>query len=378
MKFNRIYLKNFRNHSEYEITPHPYMNIFIGGNGQGKTSILEALSLGLKGGSFRVGKNWVQRGFEEATIFLEFETEYGKGEIRTNITREGQVRTSFNGKRTKIFPFQNFGVFFTPNDLYSIRGEALYRRKLVDELVLQKKPSVYQSFNRILGQKNRFLKLCKQGRYGEADQKVLLNSLQEAFIQAAENLIQERFCVIDEIIPFWKKEGKTLLQTEDFGIQYLCQKKKPAPTYKQAVEFLKQEVKEKEVVEKLRGCSLVGPQRDDLQFLYKQQEAREGLSQGQQKALLLSWKIAQWKQCFERNKPSLPPLFFDDVFLEIDQHYQKNLLEFFLENQAQSFITIPSWNHHHLPEAKRSFFDLGPREDYDRQQRANAESNEVL
>lgn len=360
MRITELSLKNFRNHTEYMLTPHSSLNIFTGENGQGKTTILEALSLCLRGRSFRQGKTWIQEGCQQATILVGFENEYGKGQIQAVFNQEKLFSLYFNGKKTKQFPFQNLCVFFTPDELNAIRGEALYRRKLLDDLVAQHHPQVCRKFNKILVQKTKFLKQSKQGRYDFKDQKALFQSLQEVFVQSAEDLIRARFQALEEITPFWKEKGSFFLQTDRFEAQYLCQKKRVASTPQKAVSFFKEELKEKEVLERLKGGSLVGPHRDDLRFLYNNHEARESLSQGQQKALLLSWKMAQWSQTLNQTKPLVPSLFFDDVFSEIDQQYQKNLLGFLLENQAQSFITMPVWNLSVSP-TEGEVFDLGKR-----------------
>ena len=363
MYITQIALQNFRNHTLYEAILHPNINIFSGDNGQGKTALLEALSLGLTGKSFRQGQSWIQQNKEKSRIFLELKSEYGLSQIQMILSREEANVLKFNGKRTQNYPFESFCVFCTPEDLSVIRGSAVCRRKLMDELVQSYKPQIYRKFYKILAQKNRFLKLCRQGHYNSLDQKNYFHSLQEIFTQSACDLIQARFVVLEKILPYWRHRGAAFLQTQDFSLEYLSRKEKTVFSLEEAFEDLKKEMKEKAVLERLRGCSLAGPHRHDLRFLCYKLPARESLSQGQQKALLLSWKMAQRDQILDENEEK-PCLFFDDIFSEIDQHFRKNLVEFLLENQTQSFIATPVWKEA-LAERQGLLFNLGKRNIYD-------------
>ena len=144
---------------------------------------------------------------------------------------------------------------------------------------------------------------------------------------------------MEEIEPFWKKRGGAFLKSQNFRASYFMKQKKAFLTKKtQAPSFLKEEMKKTALLEEIRGVSLAGPQGHDICFFWGGYEAREGLSQGQQKALLLSWKLGQWDHNLSRSTEA-PCLFFDDVFSEIDQHFRKNLIGFLSENPAQSFIT---------------------------------------
>ena len=363
MRITRLILQNFRNHTSYKAELHPYINVFSGENGRGKTAILEALSLGLKGKSFRQGQSWVQQNKDTSSIFLEIKSEYGLSQTQIFLSKKEANVVKFNGKKTNIYPFQSFCVFCTPEDLSIIRGDASCRRRLIDELVKGFCPEIYRKFYKILAQKNRFLQLCRKGHYNSLDRKNYFHSLQEVFVQSACDLIQARFMVLEKILPYWRHRGSIFLQTQEFSLEYLIQKNKTTSSLDEAFEDLRKEMKEKAVLERQRGCSLVGPHRHDLRFLCHRLDARESLSQGQQKALLLSWKMAQRDQILEESEEE-PCLFFDDIFSEIDQHFCKNLVEFLLENQTQSFIATPVWGTA-LVSQQGLLFNLGKRNTYD-------------
>jgi DNA replication and repair protein RecF len=71
--FKKVRLKNYRNFLNLSIDIDPNLNIFIGNNAQGKTNLLEALNLIIKGSSYRTKEdkeaiNWDN---ENAYLFGE-------------------------------------------------------------------------------------------------------------------------------------------------------------------------------------------------------------------------------------------------------------------------------------------------------------------
>jgi len=258
----------------------------------------------------------------------------------------------FNGKKTNRLPLKHGGVFFTPEDLTTIRGSASFRRRLVDDLVLELPfgRAALQSFQKILLQKNKFLKGCKKGKYSLKDRKTYLDSINKVFFEKSLVLIQKRFRALHEIESFWRKRGEDFLKTQKFkATSRFKQENRFLTKDSDIAAFLEEEVKKAAFLEEMRGISLAGPHSHDICFFWRDYEARESLSHGQQKALLLSWKLGQWDYNLNRSHEA-PCLFFDDVFSEIDQHLGKNLVEFLLDNQAQSFVTTT--------EAKGLFQDM--------------------
>ncbi len=371
MRILSLSLENFRNHKKYFVLPSSYSNFFIGDNGVGKTAILEACSLLFRRKSFRQGKKWIQKNCQESRITLEFENKNGKGGAQIFLSKERPPAYTFNGKKTNLLPLKQCGVFFTPEDLSAIRGSSSYRRRLIDDLVLEL-PSgrqAVQNFQKILLQKNKFLKSCKKGEYNLRDRKKYLQSINQVFFEKSLALMDKRLQALEEIEPFWRKRGEDFLKTQSFRAVYFVKQNQAFLTKRlQAASFLEKEMKNRAFLEEIRGLSLAGPHYHDICFFWQDHEARESLSQGQQKALLLSWKLGQWDYNLNRNTEA-PCLFFDDVFSEIDQHFSKNLVEFLSNNPAQSFITTT--------EAKGLFqdttvFRLGERDKIDGEQTARS------
>ena len=374
MKITSIQLENFRNHEYFKIFPKDGINFLLGGNGRGKTAVLEGCSLALQGVSWR--KNWIKKDQNTSSVYLNFEIQQGRGAIQAHFFDQKPSYFLFNQKKMKRkFPLKGFLVLFIPEHLSAIRGDASQRRKLVDDLA-QSYPQgrlILRNFQKILDQKNRFLKLCKKGFYSPRDQKDCLLSINEKFQQTALDLIHLRLLVLENFQPFWEKRAVHFLQTSDFFVQYLAVGGRVIKNRKQAEVCLKREMEERGFLEALQGVCLAGPQRHDLNFVVQGCEARKTLSQGQQRALLLSWKMAEWDQIYQ--KTGEQPLFFlDDVFSEIDQQFRKNLIQFLLSNQVQSFVTAAEIERSLIPQ-KGAVFHLGDR--FERDSRITAITNDL-
>lgn len=354
MWITRLRLENFKNHSFFDIFPKRGINFFIGGNGKGKTALLEASYLAFLGKPFRHGKNWIKKQEQAGSILLNFQINEGQGQIKVSFFKEGQTQFFFNEKKNKTCPFKNICVFFFPEHLSALRGDASQRRKLIDELVWQQDVEVLKNFQKILAQKNQALKWYAKNK----NQEDYLSSINEIFFKNALNLIQFRLKALKSFKPFWIKRGLEFLQSQHFDVQYIGSGE-VIDHFGEAEISLKKEMKTQEALEKIRGFALAGPHRHDLLFTYQDFEARQSLSQGQQRALLLSWKLAQWDQMHEKNKEA-PCFFLDDVFSEIDQHFRKNLIKFLLNNQVQSFITATELNEALYPH-NTTLFHLGDR-----------------
>jgi len=96
--------------------------------------------------------------------------------------------------------------------------------------------------------------------------------------------------------------------------------------------------KEKLNIEKIRGLTLFGPQKDDFQILINGYPARDRASQGQHKSIIIALKFAEFDYMKER-KNELPIVLLDDIFSELDEHRSNLVLGELLKRNAQTFIT---------------------------------------
>jgi DNA replication and repair protein RecF len=96
-------------------------------------------------------------------------------------------------------------------------------------------------------------------------------------------------------------------------------------------------LQERAIAEQYQGTTLVGPHRDEVEFLINQTSAKQYGSQGQQRTLVLALKLAELK-LIEAVIGEPPLLLLDDVLAELDLHRQNQLLEA-IQDQYQTLIT---------------------------------------
>ena len=97
------------------------------------------------------------------------------------------------------------------------------------------------------------------------------------------------------------------------------------------------EVKDREFE---RGVTLVGPHRDDLQFLVNGYDIQTYGSQGQQRTTALSLKLAEI-ELIKQETNETPILLLDDVLSELDDYRQSHLLNT-IQGEVQTFVTTTS------------------------------------
>ncbi|PKC50892.1 hypothetical protein RhiirA1_485085 [Rhizophagus irregularis] len=85
---------------------------------------------------------------------------------------------------------------------------------------------------------------------------------------------------------------------------------------------------------------ILGPHRDDLQFLVNDYDVQTYGSQGQQRTTALSLKLAEIELIKQETKET-PILLLDDVLSELDDYRQSHLLNT-IQGEVQTFVTTTS------------------------------------
>lgn len=333
-------LKHFRNYRDLKIDLSPGMNIFFGQNAQGKTNLLEAVSLLCLGRSFRTRKDseLIQWGTEVAFIRGIFVDNSLEDVIEIGIGN-GQKKFKQNGREVKgntLFS-QVPVVTFAPDDLQLIKGGPQLRRDFLDLYLAQLDPvyrSTYYKFYKILQQRNRFL---KESRVMNREWEVW----NEQFIDAGLQVILSRIRLIETIKPYIKAaHEKISLNRETLNIEYLgfgSHSLHDVDDLKLR-ELFQNELAKVSREEFERRLTLVGPQRDDLKITIGDgMDIRNFGSQGQQRTAALALKLGMIDVL--KDVREIPPLLLlDDVMSEFDNDRKQALLALLLSS-FQTFLT---------------------------------------
>ncbi len=356
MIFEKLRLVNFRNYRDVVVSFSPRVNVFLGENGQGKTNILEAMYLISQGDSFRYGDNstLINSNNQEALIHalitqndLHYKLKLGLGKSRKVLTLNDKKVSSADVR--KIFA----SVVFSPESLSSIKEGADHRRELVDELLVtfdRRNADLISDYRKALKTRNKILKNHLDGSQHLTLTKDLLSSLEPQFVRLGADLAFARIQALKGL----SKEFNNAMQyisgqsAVDISVEYVISDQNALNFSLEEVTFaLKKRLQDLHDAELSSGASLVGPHKHDIIFLYGQKDSRFYCSQGQQRAIILSFKMAQIVY-HRKAHGTYPVLMLDDVLSELDKNKRNALITFLHEINTQIFVTTTDFS---LPEA---------------------------
>lgn len=321
MIIEKIKLKNFRNYEYVEIKLNEEKNLFIGGNANGKTNILEGIYISSFARSFRTNniKEVIKFGEERSFIETKIKNKYLEKEIKITIEKNGKKNVIIDGKKAsnlKEFLKETVIIIFSPEDLKIIKEDPEKRRRFLNREISQLKPFYYENiknYYKVLKEKNIVLK--KDCTYKKEE---ILKIYNEQLYKYGSVIIKEREKFIKEL------EKKTIKIHE----RLTKEKEKINIKYEKNIEendFLETINKEMKREEKV-GYSLVGPHKDDISFFINGKDIKKYGSQGQQRLLTLSLKLAEVDIAKEEIGEN-PIILLDDVFSELDILRRKALFE---------------------------------------------------
>ena len=321
MYINKIKLHNCRNYEEQEIELNKNINVIYGNNAQGKTNILEAIFLSSFGKSFRTSKEKEMIRFGQENLIVE--TEYKKsdrdGKIKIEIANKKQI--AVNGikikKLSEILGNINI-VIFTPEDINILKDGPANRRRFLDMMIGQLRPNYVHNLNlylQTLEQRNNYLKHIKEQNKSEE----MLEIWDEKLAEYGEKVYKYRVDFVDKIIQKINIIHKKITdQNEELIIEYTsnCGNRE---------DYLKL-LKERRKLDIIKGFTTKGVHRDDFVIYINGKEVNIYGSQGQNRTVILSLKLAELNVVYDEIG-EYPILLLDDFMSELDEKRRKNFLE---------------------------------------------------
>lgn len=313
MRLRSLTLRHFRNVGFAALSFSGRQQFLLGGNGQGKTSLLEAAGFVTALRSFRGAENKLLVSHLQHTAGVAWGLEHerlGETKVTIKLRPDGkelwcdQTRVSKLADYLGRFPT----VVFSSQDLQLVRGAPAARRRWLD-LTLAAMDAEYlrtlQTFSRALAERNALL---KSGRAVDAQ----LTAFEQTLVPAAVDLIARREAGV-----------KALAASLRAAYARLCDDAEPAdlvyePNFAAAdAESLAARMQDGRGRDLQFRTTLVGPHRDDLHFSVKKTAAKEFASEGQQRSFVLALRLAQaaW---FQERSGVRPVLLCDDVLGELD------------------------------------------------------------
>jgi DNA replication and repair protein RecF len=340
LKINKLQVRNFRNIKRIDCEPAPGLNIFIGDNAQGKTSLLEAIYVLSTGGSFRTGNDlhlvqheaqgyFIGANYNMAERQMEAQLKYQRNEAKILMLNHKKILLNHKD-RLRV-------VLFTPDDLYLIKGSPGKRRAFLDFILKQLSGDYLydlDNYSEVLRKRNHLLKNDQM----EGKTFQIVNDL---FIETAVRLIIQRINFVNLLDELSREVYRDINQgPNELKARYALSFSIDSDKINKEVlqEALRQKMEEKKADERRRRKTLLGPHLDDINFYQDGRLARTYASQGQQRNIAISLKLAEI-YAFKKIKDVYPVFLLDEVLSELDEGKRKLLIKKLAEAKFQTFLT---------------------------------------
>lgn len=326
MKLTTLNLKNFRNYFSETVTFSDGINILTGLNAQGKTNVAEAVFLLCTGYSPRANKDkfFVRNGEETGEIEGVANGVYGDVKVKISFNTADKKRIFINDLETlKIGELLGniHSVFFNPSELKLVQESPEDRRRFMNISLSQMSKTYFYAlgkYNKILAQRNVLLK--------DNDKDLIRETLpiwDEQLSKEAGKIIKRRNDFLSKLSPVAQEKQSFL----SGGKEELTMKTESGyyGSEDEIAFALKEDLKVSLEKDIRLGFTSIGPHRDDIKFTLNGEDVRIFGSQGQQRTVALSLKLAE-AELFKNNFNEYPILILDDVLSELDKSRQKKLL----------------------------------------------------
>ena len=321
MLITELELQNFRNYEKQKIKFCNNINIFYGDNAQGKTNIIEAIFISAFGKSFRTSKEKELIRYNEnfLNINLKYRNKDRDGKIKIQI--EDKKNISINGLKIKKLSelLGNINVvLFTPDDINILKNGPSQRRRFLDIMIGQLRPNYIHYlnlYNKTLEQRNNYLKQIRLENKSED----MLEIWNEKLAEYGEKIFTYRNEFIEKIKNKIEDIHNDITSNnEKIKIEYEsnCSNKE---------EYIKL-LKERTKLDIIKGFTTKGVHRDDFVIYINNEPVNIYGSQGQNRTVILSLKIAELQVIYDEIG-EYPILLLDDFMSELDEKRRNNFID---------------------------------------------------
>lgn len=346
MFLQHLHLQQFRNYSAQSVAFDAPKTILLGDNAQGKSNLLEAVELlaTLKSHRTSRDRDLVQEGAIAGSIKAQLRRDLGVSELSIVLRNAGRRATILNGetlKRQQDFLGNLNAVQFSSLDLDLVRGGPQERRIWIDTLLTQLEPVyayILQQYGHALKQRNALIKQQTAEDYDKPIDPTQMALWDAQLAATGTRVIRRRSRVLQRLIPIAQSWHQAISgNAEQLTIRYQPNVPLEADDPLVIQQAFLEKIQSRAIAESHQRTSLVGPHRDDIEFVIDQTPARQYGSQGQQRTLVLALKLAEL-ELIEAVVGEPPLLLLDDVLAELDLKRQNQLLET-IQGRFQTLIT---------------------------------------
>lgn len=326
---SQVYIKNYRCFKEQVVSFKEPISWFVGNNGVGKSSLLEAITIaGRTKSSESLPRSTVIRDGSKSSIVRV------KGSSNQNesfvvgvelTSQEKKVRA--NGEplsridAASLLPF----VHLSKKNYSLVDVEAGFRRSMIDWCLFHVEQSQYQqlwnTYNKALRNRNAAL------RTNSSDE--LVSAWDQALLESGELLSKLRTSVVKEI----SLNLVGLIERLDLDVDYQL-RSKSGYGEDQPLSIMFDRIAR----DRKKGYTELGPHRMDWFVISKGKDTKRRLSNGQKKLLSLLI-VASQIEYVEQRVSNKAILLLDDLAAELDQATIQLLMDYYRESERQILLT---------------------------------------
>ncbi|WP_220719662.1 DNA replication/repair protein RecF [Agarivorans litoreus] len=326
MQIQSLGLQNFRNIKSANLSPNPKLNVILGQNGSGKTSVLEAIYYLGFGRSFRSNRaskviTYQQDSFvvfaqlEEHKVGLQ---KFKGGDTALRINKE-TVRSQ--AVLASLLPLQ----ILHPEGYGLVDGSPKHRRAYLDWGVFHVEHqfhAAWQNYKRILKQRNALLKQTRQYQDLQFWDKQLVelalvvSEQRKKYVESISDTLAE---LVTEFLPEYQFDMAFYQGWDDKAV---------------LEELLKQSFAR----DRLLGYTQYGPHKADLKFKFDGINAVDVISRGQLKLFVCALILAQGQHA-QQTSGKKTVYLIDDFAAELDMSKRQLLAKYLQHNGSQVFVS---------------------------------------
>lgn len=335
MQVSRLVIRDFRAVRHAALAPAKRLNLLVGDNGAGKTTVLEALHLMAHGRSFRgrVGDGLIRDGAADLEVFAEWH-ESASGATRLRRAGLRHTGTSWTG-RLDGEDVRQLGdlcaalavTTFEPGSHALVTGSGEPRRRYLDWGLFHVEPSfmqLWRRYSRALRQRNALLK----GRPSASQ----LNAWDAELADAGEPLARQRDAYLQALEPSVALTAAELAPgLGDARLEYIPGWRRDSLPLLDALLVARER-------DLLSGHTSVGPHRGDWRLDLSSVPGRSALSRGQAKLAALSVLLGQ-ARFHAHATGTWPVIALDDLASELDPNHRARVLEWLAVQPVQVFLS---------------------------------------
>lgn len=322
MRVQSLRVQHFRVHHDRELLLSDGVTVVLGGNGTGKTSLIEALYVMLRGTSFR-GSDDSMKNIDSSWYRIDcaIDNEYALRHVKY----QGEYKefTVEDKKSRRLAPKHKYPVvLFEPDVLRMLTSSPSRRREYLDTLISQLDDTYRQAlrrYERALQQRNSLLK-----QQVDDDQlfawNVTLSEYGAYIVAARQKAVQRINETVNEIYQSIAQKDDEIQLSYSFSSTERVQQK--------LLGDLEKSLSRDRTV----GATTVGPHRHDLIVHFNGSLITDVASRGEVRTVVLALKFIE-VSLVESVLGMQPIILLDDVFGELDEARQKELIHSFRDYQ---------------------------------------------